>query len=45
MADISEDACIANGGKVLVGPKPMDGGIIAVIEDPSGAVAALYQAP
>lgn len=44
-AEKSADACIVNGGKVLVGPKPMDGGKIAVIEDPSGAVAALYQAP
>jgi len=41
----SAQACTANGGKVLVGPKAMGGGMFAVIEDPSGAVAALYQAP
>ena len=41
----SAAACTANGGKVLVGPKAMGGGMFAVIEDPSGAVAALYQAP
>ena len=41
----SAEACSANGGKVLVGPKAMGGGMFAVIEDPSGAVAALYQAP
>lgn len=38
-------ACTANGGKVLVAPKAMGGGQFAVIEDPSGAVAALYQPP
>lgn len=41
----SAQACTVNGGKVLVGPKAMGGGMFAVIEDPSGAVAALYQAP
>ena len=41
----SAAACTANGGKVLVGPKSMGGGKFAVIEDPGGAVAALYQAP
>lgn len=47
VADAGESAaaCTVNGGRVLVGPKPMDGGRFAVIEDPSGAVAALYQAP
>ena len=44
-AEASAAACTANGGKVLVGPKNMGGGKYAVIEDPSGAVAALYQAP
>ena len=44
-AAASAAACTANGGKVLVGPKNMGGGKYAVIEDPSGAVAALYQAP
>ena len=40
----SAEACSANGGKVLVGPKSMGGAMFAVIEDPAGAVAALYQA-
>jgi len=44
-ADSSAAICTANGGKVLVGPREMGGGRFAVIEDPSGAVAALYQAP
>ena len=44
-AEASAAACTENGGKVLVGPKDMGGGQFAVIEDPSGAVAALYQAP
>lgn len=44
-ADASAAACTDNGGKVLVGPKDMGGGRFAVIEDPSGAVAALYQEP
>ena len=44
-ADASAAACLEHGGKVLVGPKDMGGGRFAVIEDPSGAVAALYQVP
>lgn len=44
-AEASATACSANGGKVLVGPKSMGGGVLAVIQDPSGAVAALFQAP
>ena len=39
----SADICTQNGGKLLVGPRSMGGAIICVIEDPSGAVAALYQ--
>lgn len=42
-ADESAAACAANGGKLLVGPKAMGDARFAVIEDPSGAVAALYQ--
>ncbi len=42
--DSSAAACTENGGKVLVGPKSMGGGKFAVIEDPNGSVAALYQA-
>lgn len=41
--DDSAAACTANGGEVLVGPKPMGEGRFAVIRDPSGATAALYQ--
>ena len=37
-------ACRASGGKVLVAPREMaDHGHVAVIEDPGGAVAALFQ--
>jgi hypothetical protein len=39
----SADVCTENGGKVLVGPRSMGGASVCVIEDPSGAVAALYQ--
>jgi len=42
--DASAAVCSANGGEVLVGPKPMGDGRFAVIRDPSGAPAALYQA-
>ena len=42
-ADESAEKCTARGGKVLVGPKALSGGRFCVIEDPSGAVAALYQ--
>ena len=42
------DASVANvsagGGKVLVGPKGLAGGRFAVIEDPAGGVAAIYEA-
>ena len=37
-------ACTANGGEVLVGPKPVGGGQFAIIRDPAGAVCALFQA-
>ena len=40
----SLDACREGGGEVLVGPKSMGpGSAYAVIRDPAGAVAALYQ--
>lgn len=44
-AEASAAICTERGGRVLVGPKSMGGGKFAVIEDPSGAVAALYQYP
>lgn len=45
VADIraSAAACTENGGKVLVEPRGLAGGHFCVIEDPSGAAAALYQ--
>jgi len=40
----SAEQCIALGGKVLAGPRPMGGqGRVAVIQDPAGAVAALFE--
>jgi predicted enzyme related to lactoylglutathione lyase len=46
VADVraSAAACTANGGKVIVEPRGLAGGQFCVIEDPSGAIAALYQA-
>lgn len=35
--------CTANGGKVVVPEREMGGGRMAVIQDPAGAVAALFQ--
>ena len=45
VADVqaSAAACKANGGKILVTPRGLAGGQFCVIEDPSGATAALYQ--
>jgi predicted enzyme related to lactoylglutathione lyase len=47
VGDAAESAtiCADSGGKVLVQPKSMGGGSFCVIEDPGGAVAALYQPP
>ncbi|NNF39970.1 MAG: VOC family protein [Woeseiaceae bacterium] len=39
----SAAACEANGGKIKIAPRELSGGQFCVIEDPSGAVAALYQ--
>lgn len=41
--DASAAACMARGGKILVAPRGLAGGRFCVIEDPSGATAALYQ--
>lgn len=41
--DASAAACSAKGGKLLVEPRGLAGGRFCVIEDPSGAVSALYQ--
>lgn len=39
----SAAACVDNGGKVIVEPRGLAGGQFCIIEDPSGATAALYQ--
>lgn len=42
--DESTKMCKENGGKILVGPKEMSGyGRYCVIEDPAGAVCALFE--
>lgn len=41
--DASVTACQESGGKVLHGPRESHGAKLAVIEDPAGAVCALYQ--
>lgn len=35
---------VAEGGQVLVDPRPAGGGTMGVVADPSGAIFALYQA-
>jgi predicted enzyme related to lactoylglutathione lyase len=42
-AEISAALCTANGGKVIVEPRGLAGGKFCVVEDPSGAIAGLYQ--
>jgi predicted enzyme related to lactoylglutathione lyase len=43
-ADESARLCSENGGRILVGPKEMSGyGRYCVIEDPAGAVCALFE--
>jgi uncharacterized protein len=43
--DASLEACRANGGTIVAGPKSFGGpSRYAVIRDPAGAVAALFQA-
>lgn len=39
----SAAACVANGGHLRVEPRDLGGAQFCVIEDPNGAVAALYQ--
>jgi uncharacterized protein len=45
VADLSAslDACVKNGGRVVAPERDMGGPKMAVIQDPAGAVAALYQ--
>lgn len=47
VADVaaSVQSCIALGGKVLDGPRPMGASQFAVIQDPAGAVVALISPP
>ena len=42
--DASAAACAAKGGRIVLEPRGLAGGRFCVIEDPSGATAALYQA-
>ena len=41
--DDSAKRCQELGGKILTGPKGAGGGRYCIIQDPAGAVAALYQ--
>ncbi len=41
--DESLTACSQSGGKLVAGPKKMGSSRYAVIQDPAGAVAALFQ--
>ena len=41
--DDSAARCQELGGKILAGPKGAGGGRYCIIQDPAGAVAALYQ--
>ena len=45
VADIAESvaACEAGGGRLVLPPRELAGGRFCIIEDPSGATAALYQ--
>lgn len=47
VADVKASAQIAleRGGRVLVAPRPLSGGLFTVIADPAGAISALFQAP
>ncbi len=44
VADLEESirSCESLGGQVIAAPRPMGGGRVCVIQDPAGAVAALY---
>ncbi len=45
VADIQQGIakCKSLGGEIVQGPRDIGGGICAVIKDPAGAIAALYQ--
>ncbi|MBD3222992.1 VOC family protein [bacterium] len=43
--DAAADATRENGGEVVVAPRDMGGGRMAVVRDPIGAVSALFEPP
>lgn len=43
--DKSAARCVELGGKIRVGPREMGGGRFCVIQDPAGAVCALFRGP
>jgi len=45
VADVEASAkkCVELGGKIIAGPRMMGGGQFCVIQDPAGAVCALYR--
>lgn len=43
--DASLEVCLAKGGSVVREPAGLAGGRFAIIEDPVGAITALYQEP
>jgi predicted enzyme related to lactoylglutathione lyase len=45
LRDFYSAACTSLGGKIIAEPRGVGGGHFCVIEDPSGAIAALYQEP
>jgi len=44
-ADGAAEKCRLQGGTVMVGPRDMAGGRFCVIQDPAGAVCALFTPP
>lgn len=43
--DISANLCIELGGQLIIQPRDLGGGRFCVIQDPAGAIAALYTPP
>jgi len=43
--DAAAEACRKRGGSVIAGPRDMGGGRFCVIQDPAGAVCALFTPP
>jgi uncharacterized protein len=44
-ADAAAETCRKRGGSVIAGPRDMGGGRFCVIQDPAGAVCALFTPP